>query len=55
MTKNVFDGLYMVNNDVKILEQNQSLILQKLDRMESKVCFIFIFFVQNDWNNFFFT
>lgn len=37
MTKNVFDGLYLVTNDVKVLEQNQNLILQKLDRMENKV------------------
>ena len=37
MTKNVFDGLYLVTNDVKILEQNQTIILKKLDCMESKV------------------
>lgn len=37
MTKNVFDGLFLVTNDIKVLEQNQNLILQKLDRMEDKV------------------
>ena len=37
MSKNVFDGLYLVTNDVKVLEQNQNLILHKLDLMENKV------------------
>ena len=38
MSKNVFDGLFFLTNDVKNVEQTQALILQKLDRIESRVC-----------------
>ena len=43
MSKNMFDGLFLVTNDIKILEQNQHLILQKLDRMERKVYYNNVF------------
>lgn len=33
----MFDGLYFVTNDIKTVEQNQTLILMRLDRMENKV------------------
>lgn len=37
MAKNMYDGLFFLTNDVRSLEQNQSVILTRLDRLDSKV------------------
>lgn len=37
MSKNMYDGLFFLTNDVKSLEQTQTVIITKLDRLDSKV------------------
>lgn len=37
MAKNMYDGLFFLTNDVRGVEQTQSIIINRLDRLDSKV------------------
>ena len=37
MSKNMYDGLFFLTNDVRSLEQNQSVIISRLDKLDAKV------------------
>ena len=39
MTKNLYDGVFFVTNDVRSLEQGQTLIMERLDQLDAKVCY----------------
>ena len=44
MSKNMYDGLFFLTNDVRTVEQNQAVVIARLDRLDSKVIHFFLFF-----------